>query len=183
MQPSRRRWLKALACLPLVGGVGAVAASTYSPAALPKAATALAWQRWGSGELRRFGFRVYRATLWAAGEDPLRPPFALHLQYALDIAGEKLASVSVDEMRRLGRGDEALLALWGERMKLLFPNVKAGESITGIRLPEGARFYHQEKLIGTVDDAAFADAFFAIWLDAKSSAPDVRAALLRRPEA
>lgn len=173
----RRRMLLATLAGVLPGGVWA-----SIPLALPQAFPGTSWQRWGSGVLRRFGFRVYEATLWAGADDPLRPPYALELHYALDITAEKLAAVSVDEIRRLGRGDEAQRAQWGERLKTLFPDVKSGERIIGVHLPRGARFFHQQRLLGTVEDPEFARAFFAIWLDPKSSAPEVRAALLRRPE-
>ena len=62
---TRRRFLLGLAAWPLAG--------LASP--LPVAPTA-GFQRWGSGEFRHFGFLVYEATLWAGGDDPLRPPLA-----------------------------------------------------------------------------------------------------------
>ena len=145
------------------------------------------WQRWGSGVLRRFGFRVYRATLWAVGSDPAEPPYALELEYGLSIAGEKLAETSVDEMRRLGMGDEAALRRWGESLRRVFPDVRSGERIVGVHLPDAAVFYHQageqRRLLGRIEEADFAHAFFAIWLDPRTSAPEVRAALLQRSAA
>ncbi|KFB71706.1 MAG: hypothetical protein ABTS16_17555 [Candidatus Accumulibacter phosphatis] len=67
---ARRRLLLALAAWPLAG----LASSG------PEILTA-GFKRWGSGEFRRFGFLIYEATLWAAGEDPVRPPLALKLTY------------------------------------------------------------------------------------------------------
>lgn len=68
----------------------------------------------------------------------------------------------------------------------IFPDVRAGERIVGMHLLEGAVFYHQAesrtRLLGRIDDPAFARAFFAIWLNSKSSAPELRAILLRRAE-
>ena len=173
----RRRTLLLMA---LLAPVAAAANTVLS--VLPPLATGQ-WQRWGSGELRRFGFRVYRATLWA-GANPEQPPRALELEYALSIAGEKLAVTSVDEMRRLGAGDETQRQRWGETLRRIFPDVRPGERIVGVQLPEGAVFYHhvgeQRRLLGRVDDAAFANAFFAIWLDPNTSAPEGRTALLRQ---
>ena len=175
----RRRLLFGASLVPLALLVPVAWAS--APQALPVLPEGQ-WQRWGSGVLRRFGFRVYRATLWAGTLDPLKPPYALELEYALSIAGERLASTSIEEMRGLGIGSEQQYQRWGEELKRLFPDVRSGERIVGIHLPEGAVFYHQSRLLGRIDDPAFARAFFAIWLDPQSSAPDVRAALLRRPE-
>ena len=65
----------------------------------------------------------------------------------------------------------------------MFPDVKPGDSIVGHYLPDGARFTFNEQPLGSIDDPAFARAFFAIWLDPNTSEPDLRAALLTRPAA
>jgi hypothetical protein len=137
-------------------------------------------RRWGQGEFRRFGFLVYEATLWG-GDDPLRPPLALRLDYRLSIAGSAIAEASVKEMRALG-ADEAQLRLWGAEMARLFPDVKPGDHIVGVYRPEGASFLFNGRLLGAIPEPDFARRFFGIWLDPRTSAPDLRAALLRRPE-
>lgn len=139
--------------------------------------------RWGSGEFRRFGFLVYEATLWAAGDDPGQPPLALNLTYKRKISGRDIAEASVKEIRNLDVADEARLKVWGEQMGGIFPDVRPGDQITGVHLPGVARFYLNERSIGDIDDADFAEAFFAIWLDPRTSAPELRAALLKRPAA
>jgi hypothetical protein len=54
----------------------------------------------------------------------------------------------------------------------VFPDVQSGDRITGLYLPgQGARFYFGERLLGEVNDAEFARAFFAIWLDPRTRAP------------
>ena len=136
-------------------------------------------KRWGSGEFRRFGFLVYEATLWA-GDDPQRPPLALRLDYKRNIEGKAIAEASVKEMRRFV-SDEALLRQWGEQMQRIFTDVKPGDHILGVYRPDGARFYQDDRLIGAIGVPGFAEAFFGIWLDARTSAPDLRQALLRRP--
>jgi len=154
-------------------------------AALPFAAYATTdptagLKRWGTGNFRRFGFLVYEATLWAGGDDPVRPPLALRLTYKRNIAGKDIAEASVKEIRNLGVADEAQLLRWGERMAQIFPDVRPEDRILGLHTAEGASFLYNDRLIGRVDDPAFARAFFAIWLDPKTSAPELRAALLRR---
>ena len=169
----RRRLLAALAALPLVARPFAALASTDPTTGLA---------RWGSGEFRRFGFLVYEATLWA-GDDPQRPPLALKLTYRRNIAGQAIAEASVKEIRQLGLADEATLQRWGRQMTALFPDVKPGDQITGHYRTEGADFHFNDRQLGRLDDPAFARAFFAIWLDPKTSAPELRAALLKRPAA
>lgn len=135
-------------------------------------------QRWGNGQFRRFGFLVYEATLWA-GADPQRPPLALHLHYRRTIAGTAIAEASVKEMRRLG-ADEVSLKGWGEQMTGMFPDVRDGDHILGVYRPDRAGFLFNDRPLGEIVDADFARRFFAIWLDPQTSAPDLRAALLKR---
>jgi len=175
---ARRRVCLALAAWPL-GAMAfepAQAASDPVVAAMPLAHL----QRWGSGEFRRFGFLIYEATLWAGQDGPPHPPLALQLTYKRAIAGTDIAEASISQMRRFGH-DAALLAQWGAQLSRLFPDVKAGDRILGQQLPDRARFFHNERLLGTVEGSAFASAFFAIWMDARTSAPELRAALLTRP--
>lgn len=148
------------------------------------------WHEWGSGEMTWFGLKLYRATLWVAGQQGVKKdgqlredvPLALALEYRRDIEGDRIVRASVDEMRKLGASDEQLQR-WALEMRRVFPDVRKGDVLTGVYLPgRGARFFFREREIGEVADAEFARRFFAIWLDPKTSAPDVRAALLRLPE-
>ena len=134
-------------------------------------------KRRGSGEFRRFGFLVYEATLWAK-DDPQRPPLALRLDYKRAIEGKAIAAASVKEMRRFVT-DEGLLQRWGERMQQIFPDVSPGDHILGVYGSDGARFYQNDNLLGRIELPGFAEAFFSIWLDARTSAPELRAALLQ----
>ena len=166
---ARRRLLLALAIWPWLP---AFAAEPEAPVR--------GLRRWGQGEFRRFGFLVYEATLWG-GDDPARPPLALRLDYRRNIAGSAIAEASVKEMRQLG-ADEALLRRWGPEMARLFPDVKPGDHIVGVYRPEGASFLFNGRPLGEIPEPEFARRFFGIWLDPRTSAPDLRAALLRRPE-
>lgn len=135
-------------------------------------------QLWGSGEFRRFGVLVYEATLWAES-DPLRPPLALRLDYRRTITGRDIAKASVKEMRQLG-ADDAALKRWGDEMARLFPDVRDGDHIVGMYRADRATFFFNGRPLGEMVDAEFARRFFAIWLDPRTSAPELRAALLKR---
>lgn len=168
---ARRALLLAALCAPLLARSASAQASIAPYSGL---------RRWGSGSFRRLGFWVYDATLWA-GDDPLRPPLALRLDYKRSIAGKVIAAASVKEMRRFSTDDAALQA-WGAAMQRIFPDVQPGDHILGLYRPDGAHFYHNDRPIGAIDTPGFAATFFAIWLDARTSAPELRAALLQRPE-
>lgn len=136
--------------------------------------------------MRWLGFELYRATLWvAASPAPLATPndatHALVLQYRRAIKASRLVSVSLDEMRALGYG-EGDLRRWEGELQRVFRDVEDGDSITGVHRPGvGASFFHGALHTGDVEDPAFARAFFAIWLDPRTSAPRLREALLRQP--
>ena len=134
----------------------------------------------GSGEMRWFGLSIYQASLWSAtARFDGSAPFALVLRYSRDIPGSRLVSTSIDELKRLGTRDDATLKRWEALLAGVFPDVKSGDSIVGVSLPSrGALFYHQGRLTGEIIDQEFAQAFFAIWLDERTRAPDLRARLL-----
>lgn len=135
------------------------------------------WSFRGSGTFRRFGFHVYDARLWSGATDPLRGPLALELIYQRSIRGRDIALASLDEMRSLGAPSEGLNS-WTPRLNTLFPDVRQGDRITGVSDTRSARFWHNGQPLGGVEDPAFARWFFGIWLDPRTSAPSLRAALL-----
>lgn len=137
----------------------------------------LTLQKYGSGEMRRFGFLVYEAQLWAAA-NPSDPPIALQLTYKRDIAGARIVDASVDQMRALGANDRQL-ADWSVAMSRIFPDVKPGDQIVGIYRPGSATFLYNNREIGQIRDPDFARLFFGIWLDPRTSEPLLRSKLLQ----
>jgi len=138
----------------------------------------------GQGNYRWFGLKIYEAKLWV-GDQGYRPDapeaakFALSLTYARDLVGKRIAQSSIDEISKLGFGTKEQQAIWLSRMEALFPDVHEGSNISGIFLPgRGARFYLNGELLGEIADVDFARAFFAIWLDPRTSASSLRSELL-----
>jgi hypothetical protein len=134
--------------------------------------------------LRVWGFEVYDARLWTPRgfrhRQATQFPFALELQYLRRLEGAAIASRSIDEMRRVGSFTDAQAQSWLTTMRALFPNVGAGERITGINLPGvGAEFWVNGRRAGAVNDPDFARLFFGIWLDERTSEPKMRAQLLQ----
>jgi hypothetical protein len=136
----------------------------------------------GQGSFRRFGLKIYDAKLWVekAGFQPDHPvttKLVLDLGYARDLYGKRIAQSSIDEISQLGNALQH--QMWLEKMTALFPDVHEGTHISGVYLPgKGARFYLDGKLLGEIDDAEFARAFFSIWLDERTSAAKLREQLL-----
>jgi hypothetical protein len=138
----------------------------------------------GTGRVTVLGFRVYDAALYVPPRfDPMRPtaqPFVLELAYARRLEGRGIADASRDEIERLGLGSADQLIRWQRQMAALFPNVESGQRLAGVNVPDtGVRFYFDGRFIGAIEDPAFARAFFSIWLDERTRAPQLRESLLR----
>ena len=134
----------------------------------------------GHGRFRFLFWNVYDAYLYtpkSTWTDTL--PYALRLDYLRKLYGKEIADRSITEMRKQGHKDEVKLATWHKQMRHIFPDVKKGSTLTGIRTASGsAIFYYHDKEIGRITDPAFTSAFFNIWLSEKTSEPAFRKKLL-----
>jgi len=158
-------------------------AMAQTPAQPAEVATVLPEARWrGTAVMRFFGLHIYDARLWSAAHvagDGAAQPLALELIYARTLVGEQIASRSIKEMQGIGAFSDAQSARWLAAMTQLFPDVKAGDRITGVQLPgQGTRFFFNGSLRGEVADADFTRLFFGIWLSPRTSEPRLRAQLL-----
>lgn len=141
----------------------------------------------GQGSYRWFGIKLYDAYLWCERgatiqSAPLDAKLILELVYARELAGARIAAASIDEMRKLKIGTATQHAAWLKLMQETFPDVREGTRLSGVYLPgQGARFYHDGRLLKEITDAEFARAFFAIWLDQRTSAAQLRNQLLGLP--
>ena len=176
-RPTRRQLFLAAALMP----AGAVRARVAPP---PEVAAELPGARArGQGELRFFGLRVYDIRLWA-GDGALAAdwpalPLALEIEYARDFGGAAIAERSLKEMRRQAEIATGTGTRWLDAMKRVFPDVRAGDRITGVHRPgAGVRFFVNGRLQGELPDPEFARLFFGIWLSPHTSEPSLREALL-----
>ncbi|MEY2682981.1 MAG: hypothetical protein RJA09_125 [Pseudomonadota bacterium] len=173
-----------LGCWALAGVVGA---QTLSGGAWAAQAAVLSWwsnpQAQGQARLRVWGFQVYDARLWVSpGVDPnqLRTtPHALELDYLRAFKGADIANRSLQEMLRQGPLPTEQANTWLRQMTALFPDVVAGDEITGLYLPgEGLRFFWNGRPLGVLSDPVLAERFMGIWLSTATSEPALRSALL-----
>lgn len=164
----RRLASLALIALPL--------AAQTQPAELP------GWKLQGQGQMRFFGLLVYDIRLWAAsrpGPQWWTAPLALELEYARSLKGAEIAKRSLLEMRRQQSIDEPTAQRWLAEMEAAFPDVKAGDRISGRHEPEvGADFFVNGALSRRIADPLFSRLFFGIWLAPQTSEPALRTRLL-----
>lgn len=168
MDIMRKILVSLLLCLSTIG----VHATPIFTTLLPGA------QQVGQGVFKRFGWSIYEARLYAtAGRFDVTKPYALSLTYERTIAGDRLVQSSLDEMRKLGKPVDQHPE-WAAELSRVLPSVSKGVTLTGVYRPgEGAVFYEQDKEIGQMNDV-LARAFFAIWLDPRTSEPSLRQSLL-----
>lgn len=158
---------------------GAVSAAPPLPEAVVRDFPGMKAQ--GEGRLRYFGIHVYDASLWTPAAWSAQERFVLDIRYAIAIRGKALTERSLKEMRGQGFTDEAKLARWSAEMDRVFPDLQPGDRLVGAFVPgKEARFYNDKGPLGVVADAEFARAFFAIWMDEKTSQPGLRLKLLGR---
>ena len=180
----------------LTAGLFGVNVPTRAQPAVRGVAAELAQLRLaGTARYSYWGFDIYQATLWVEPGFRSSEPqtvlfehgrllrgigrFALELHYLRSFKGADIARRSIDEMRRVGEFSEAQAQAWLQAMQAAFPDVAAGDRLTGIHRPgQGARFLANGRPTAEVNDPEFARLFFGIWLSDKTPEPQLRQALL-----
>ena len=165
-----------MCCVLLLAGTGALARepAPYIRDLLPQARLV------GTGKFTWFGFHAYDGALFSPeGAYQEGRPFALELTYARNFTGDAIARRSIDEIRKQGIATDAELASWLIVLKALFPDISKGDRLAGVMTATGTtQFLHNGLMVGMTRDTRLGRAFFAIWLDQRTSAPEFRASLL-----
>ena len=135
--------------------------------------------------MRYFTFNVYDASLWVApgfsADRYAQSTFGLQLSYLRSLDGKAIAKRSLEEMRRAVSLAPAQEESWLAAMQATFPDVKAGDRITGLHQPGvGARFWFNGLTRSAIADSEFSRLFFGIWLAESTSEPRLRSALLAK---
>jgi hypothetical protein len=141
----------------------------------------------GQQRLTYWGFDIYDASLWASTsfepETWAKQPLVLTLRYLRDFKGADIAQRSIDEMQGQRPLTPAQRKDWSATLQALIPNVRAGETITGIYQPDkGMQLLHQDRLLGDLSDTEFAQRFLGIWLAPETSQRQLRQQLLARAQ-
>jgi hypothetical protein len=176
-------WLP-LSVLLCASAIGNAAPEVRAPP-LPPAVTSLLpnLEAKGGGEMTFMTLSVYAAYFYCIDRANCQwspeQPFAMQLVYHRSLVGARIAERSVEEIAKLGYGTPEQRTRWGALMKQFFVDVVGGDHITGVNLPRmGVRYYYNGKLLGEILDREFARAFFAIWLDPRTSEQELRKRLL-----
>ncbi|MCR2745624.1 chalcone isomerase family protein [Limnobacter parvus] len=175
---------RALLCAALLGlSPMAVASDNLNPPPKQVTQTIENAKRMGHGTLRWFGLRVYDGQLWSNAEPEgfnyKRDPAWLELRYARDFDGSDIAERTIEEMEAIGAGTEVQRQGWLVKLTEIFPDVKKGHTLSALSTPgKGMQFYRNGLPLAKIDDPELAEAFMGIWLDPKTSAPEMRRELI-----
>lgn len=136
---------------------------------LPPAVVSMAKKdlaRVGIGTYRKYGFSVYRASLWApGGHYDAKNMFALELRYVRSVSQETLIETVIDNIREQNIADDATLTKWQAILQKSLPAVEDGDVLIGLSIPgKTAALFFNGKEITQITDPQFSQAFFNIWL-------------------
>lgn len=122
--------------------------------------------RIGEVPYKVLGWSVFDAELWASQDRfAWDRPFALSLTYRRRIPADALVSRSLRGMAE--RGAAAAPERLAPRLRACFPDVAAGDRITGVSLgSDRARFYLNGRRTCDLAWPGLRHGFFGIWLDA-----------------
>ncbi|WP_457418620.1 chalcone isomerase family protein [Roseateles sp. P5_E7] len=139
--------------------------------------------RRGQARFRFLGLHVYDIRLWSAAPITAanwqEQPLTLEIEYARSLDGAEIAKRSLKEMRRQATVSDAQAQAWLAEMQAAFPDVKAGDRISGSHEPGVAvQFFVNGQPRRRVADATFARLFLGIWLSPQTSEPALREQLL-----
>lgn len=146
----------------------------------------------GQGDFRWLGLRLYTARLWVDTDWPKHSPamttapwqdhrFVLALDYHRRIRRDQFVDASLEEIARIGEppSTASQRLAWQAAMQQAWQDVQPGDQLCGLHLPgQGCRFYSRHRHLADIPDAHFAQAFFAIWLHARTRDAALRRQLL-----
>jgi hypothetical protein len=131
-----------------------------------------------------WGFDIYDARLWVRPGFSMASysahAFVLELSYLRSLEGAAISKRSIDEMRKVGAFSRDQENMWLKAMLDIFPNVQKADRLQAAYTPNaGTEFFLNDKAIGRIQDALFAQLFFGIWLHESTTAPALRQAWLK----
>lgn len=137
-------------------------------------------QPYGRGPYKRLGIQIFEAALWTdAPAWSMDETFALSIRYARSFSAYDLVERSLADMHRLEKLEPGQRAAWAAGLGAVFRDVRRGDVMTALSLPgQGASFFHNGARTG-IADAALARQFLQIWFSPRTTAPELRAGLLK----
>ncbi len=134
----------------------------------------------GEGEMNYLFWTIYRAEYFSGQSSSVggNKTEALRITYKKSISRQVLLDATYDQWSKLGYRD-GQVSDWLTSLGAIWPNVEPGDQLTILVTSSGiSEFYLSDKMIGSISDEKFGDAFLSIWLSERTSEPDLRLQLL-----
>lgn len=139
------------------------------------------YKKVGSAKFSVYFWDIYNSTLYTTtGQYPVsveQSNIVFHIEYLRDITSADLIERTIEQWQHLGlKSSEYQQYL--PQLEQLWPDIKAGDSLTLLINQSQSKFYFNQKYLGSIKQHIFGQQFLNIWLSAKSSQPKLRAQLL-----
>lgn len=137
-------------------------------------------QKIGEAKLEFLFWDIYNSSLYSPSGVFAKDeyPIALNIQYLRDIEAQDLVDKTAEEWEKLGFTQEQI-SPWLEKITTIWPDIEKGDELLLIvEADKRSRFYHNQTLIGDMQDETFGPSFLAIWLDENCSFPKLRKKLI-----
>lgn len=134
----------------------------------------------GEGEMNYLFWTLYQAEYFknSSSTSDSHAKEALRITYQKSISRQALIDATHDQWVKLGYKDEQVSG-WLTSLSTIWPNVEPGDQLTLVVTPSGhSEFYLYDRMIGSVPDKKFGEAFLSIWLSENTSEPKLRKQLL-----
>ncbi len=145
-------------------------ASAFAAESLPHAVQTLTAKPlipMGTATYRKYGFSVYRITLWTTdGTFNDQKPYALEMHYLRDLSKDTLVDAVTDNLRDENTASDEIINQWHQTLDGALADIKEGDVIVSLNLPHKNKspLFFNDKIILWSDDKAFIKAFSDIWL-------------------
>jgi hypothetical protein len=134
----------------------------------------------GQGKMSWFFIDLYHAELYSPNGQYKHKnyPQALNITYQKDIDKDHLVSATEKEWQKLAIDNEQQ-PIWLSQLNAIWPDIRKGDQLLFMVENDGSGyFYHNNQLLGAVNNPHFSEAFLSIWLSQNSSQPTLRKQLL-----
>ncbi|WP_299267846.1 chalcone isomerase family protein [uncultured Psychrosphaera sp.] len=147
---------------------------------LPEELETLAFNKVGSAQFSVLFWDIYNSHLFTKSgryEENSDQDVIFKIEYLKDISADELIKRTVEQWQHL-KYKKSDYEAFIPRLKSLWPNISAGDSLTLYRNNQSTEFYFNNMNIGVIDNEEFYKLFLAIWLSPDTSEPELRQSLI-----
>lgn len=140
-----------------------------------------AYKKVGTAKFSVLFWDIYQSTLYTPSgsysSESQPETLVFKITYLKDISAENLLERTIEQWQHLKvpeKSYEAFIPV----LEKLWPNIRAGDTLTLHLKDEQSLFYYNDEYIGLVDEKEFGQLFLSIWLSPNTSQRNLRAELI-----